>query len=165
MNDEIKSIIINEGYFTEANYKFEIKPNFSTLGSIVEIADPEAAKSFKPNDSIGSLLGFDKRIMFEEYNLSDNPFDILSFDNNFIETNIAQGLIFKGKRNSIIHIFTMDVSLGYKYIEKFRGGVQGYMMESKDIISSINFKLKNENGNLVSINGQSLTFRLSVKKI
>ena len=49
---------------------------------------------------------------------------------------------------------------GYQYIEKIRVGVQWYMMESKDIISSICFKLKNKNGNLVSINSQSVTFRL-----
>ena len=36
----------------------------------------------------------------------------------------------------------MDVDPGYRYIEKFRGGVQWYMMVSKDIISSICFKLK-----------------------
>ena len=74
-------------------------------------------------------------------------------------------MIFRGKRSRIIHNFTMDVDPGYKYIERFRGGVQSYMMESKDIISSICFKLKNENGNLVSFNGQSVTFRLSIKEI
>ena len=61
--------------------------------------------------------------------------------------------------------FTMQVSPGYKFINRFEGGVQWYMMESKDIISSIYFKLRNENGNLVSNNGQSLTFRLSIKEI
>ena len=74
-------------------------------------------------------------------------------------------MIFKGKRSGIIFNFTMDVSPGYKYIEKFRGGVQWYIMESKDNISSIRFKLKNENKQLVSFNGQSLTFRLSIKEI
>ena len=54
---------------------------------------------------------------------------------------------------------------GYKYIEKFHGGVQWYMMESRDIVSSICFKLKNENEFLVSFNGQSLIFRLSIKKV
>ena len=39
------------------------------------------------------------------------------------------------------------------------------MMQTKDIISSICFKSKNENRNLVSFNGQSLTFRLSIKEI
>ena len=59
----------------------------------------------------------------------------------------------------------MDVNFGYKNIEKFRGGVQWYMMESKDIISSTCFKLKKENFRIVSFNGQSITFRLSTKKI
>ena len=61
--------------------------------------------------------------------------------------------------------FTMDVDPGYKYIEKIHGGVQWYMMEPKDIISSLCFKLKKENWNLVSFNWQSLTFRLSIKEI
>ena len=165
LNDEIKRIIIDDEHFTSENYPFKIQPNFSTLGSIVEISNQESAISFRPDDSIGSLLGFNRRTIYEEYNLSDNPVDILSFDNIFIECNFAQGMIFKGKRSGIIHNFTMDVHPGYKYIEKFRGNIQWYMMESKDIISSICFKLKNENGNLVSFNGQRVTFRLSIKEI
>ena len=165
LNNEIKRIIINEEYYTEANYPFLIKPNFSTLGSIIEISTQGPIITFIPDDSIGDLLGFNKTTINEEYNLSPNPVDILSFDNIFIETNIAKGMIFKGKRTGIIMNFTMDVDPGYKYIEKFRGGVQWYMMESKDIISSICFNLINENGNLVSFNGQSVTFRLSIKEI
>ena len=124
LDDEIKRIIIDGGYYTETNYPFKIKPNFSTLGSIKEITDLEAAISFKSDYSVGSLLGFNKRTIYEQYNLSDNPVDILSFDNIFKETDIAQVMIFKGKRSGIIHNFTMDVDPGYKYIDKFRGGVQ-----------------------------------------
>ena len=165
MNNEIKRNIIDEGHYTEANYPFTIKPNFSTLGSFIEISTQGPLITFIPDDSIRDLLGFFKTKIFEGYNLSPNPVDILSFDNFFLECNIAQGMIFKGKRTGIIHNFTMDVDPGYKYIEKFRGGVLWYMMESKDIISSICFKLKYENGNLVSFNGQSVTFRLSIKEI
>ena len=165
MNDEIKRNVIEQGHFTESNYPFKIKPNFSTLGSIIEISNEESAISFIPSDSIGFLLGFNKRSIYEEYNLSDNPVDILSFDNIFIETDIAQGMILRGRRSGVIHNFTLDVDPGYKYIEKFRGGVSWYMLETKDFISSINFKLKNENGELVSFNGQSLTFRLSIKEV
>ena len=74
-------------------------------------------------------------------------------------------MIFKGKLREIIHKITMDVDPGYKYIETFRCGVRRFMMESKDVISSIRFKLKNENNQLVSFNGQSVTFRLSIKEI
>ena len=58
-------------------------------------------------------------------------------------------MIFKGKRSGIVHISTMDVEPGYKYIGKFRGGVQWYMMQTKDFVSSISFKFINERGNLV----------------
>ena len=144
---------------------FKIKPNFSTLGSIIEISTQGPIITFVPDDSIRELLGFNKITIFEEYNLSPNPVDILSFDNIFLECDIAQGMIFKGRKSNIIHNWTMAVDPGYKYVEKFSGGVQWYMMESKDIISSICFKLKNENGNLVSFNGQSIAFRLSIKEI
>ena len=165
LNNEIKRTIIDEGHYTEANYPFTIKPNFSTLGSIIEISTQGPVITFIPDDSIRDLLGFKKTTIYEEYNLSPHPVDILSFDNIFLECNIAQVMIFKEKRTGIIHNFTMDVDPGYKYIKKFRGGVLWYMMESKDIISSICFKLKNENGNLVSFNGQIFTFRLSIKEI
>ena len=165
LDDEIKRNIIVDEHFTAEIYPFKIKPNFSTLGSIIEISNQESAISFRTSDSIGSLLGFNKRTIYEEFNLSDNPVDILSLDNIFIECDIAQGMIFRGKRSGIIFNFVMDVDPGYRYIHKFHGGVQWYMMESKDIISSICFKLKNENNQLVSFNGQSVTFRLSIKEI
>ena len=165
LNNEINRIIIDQEPYTETNYPFNIKPNFSTLGSIIEISAQGPVITFIPDDSIRGLLGFNKTTIFEECNLSPNPVDILSFDNVFIETDIAEGLIFKGKKSGISHNLTMDVDPGYKYIEKFHGGVQWYMMESKDIISTICFKLKNEYGNLVSFNGQIITFRLSIKEI
>ena len=74
-------------------------------------------------------------------------------------------MIFKSRRSDIIHKFTMDVDPGYEYIEEIKGIVQWYMIESKDVISSINFELKKEDGNSVSFNGQSVTFRLSIKEI
>ena len=161
---EIKRLIIDGGHYTEVNYPFKIKPIFSTLRSIIEISIQGPVIAFVPDDSTRDLLGFNKTTIYAEYNLSPNPVDILSFDNIFLECNIAPGMIFRGERSGIIHNFTMDVSPGYKYIDCFRGGVQWYMMEGKVIISSICFKLKNENNELVSFNGQSISFRLSIKK-
>ena len=80
------------------------------------------------------FLGLNARTSYEEYTLSFNPVDILPFDKNFLETDIAQGMVFKSKRSGIIPDFTMDIDPGYKYIEKFRGGVQWYMVESKENI-------------------------------
>ena len=162
---EMKWVIIDKEHYTKAKYPFTIKPNFSTLGSIIEISPQGPIVSFMFDDIIRDLLGFNAGNLYEEYILSSNPVDTLSFDNIFIETDIAKGLIFKGKRTGVIHIFTTDVDPRYKYIENFCGGAQWYMMQSKDIISSIRFELINENNKLVSFNSQSIIFRLSIKEI
>ena len=165
LNNEIKGIIIDYEHFTETDYPFQIKPNSSTLGSIVEISSQGPTISFLPSDSIRDLLGFKPKLLHEEYNLSDHPVNILSFDNILIECDISQGMIFKGRKSNIIHNWTMTVDPGYKYVEKFSGGISWCMMQPKDIISSICFKLKNENNQIVSFNGQSISFRLSIKEI
>ena len=164
LNNEIKRIIIHEDHFTEANYPCTIKPNLSTLGSLMEISPQGPIFSFMFNGSKRDLLRFHANRLYEKYNLSDFSLDILSFDNIFLECDIAQRMIFKGKRSGVSHKFTMDVDPGYEFFEKFRGRVQWYMMESKDIISSIFFKLKNENNHSVSFNSQSNTLRLPIKK-
>ena len=125
LDDGIKRIIIDEGHYTEANYPFKIKPSFSTLGSFVEIHPQGPIIGFVYDDSIGNLLGFNEIKLWEVFNLSPNPVYSLSFDNIFIETDLAQGMIFRGKRSGNIHSFTMDVDPGYKYIEKFRGVYNG----------------------------------------
>ena len=112
MNIEFKRIIIDKENCTEANYPFTIKPNFSNLGSIVQISPSRPMIGFIFDDSIGSLLGFNETVLWEEYNLSPNPVDILSFDNIFIECDFAQGMIFRGKRSRIIHNWSMTVNPG-----------------------------------------------------
>ena len=58
----------------------------------------------------------------------------------------------------------METDPGYKHNENFRGGVQWYKMESKDIISSICFKRKNEINQPVSFNSQSIAFIISIEE-
>ena len=165
MNIEIRRIIFDEEHFTESAYPFQIKPTFSTLGSIVQISPQGPIISFVFDDSNRNLLGFHETILNKAYILSPNPVDILSFDNILLETNIAQGIIYKRKRSGIFHNWTMTVDPGYKYAEKFAGGIRWYIMENKDFVSSISFKLENENNDLVSFNGQRITFRLSSKEV
>ena len=66
LNNEIKRLNIDEGYYNEVNYPFTIKANFSTLGSNMEISTQGPVITFVPDDSIRNLLGFDKTTIFEE---------------------------------------------------------------------------------------------------
>ena len=165
LNNEIKRIILAKVYYSEKDYPFTIKPNFTTLGSNIEISPQGPINGFIINNNIGNLLGFHETKLWQDYNISPNLVDILSFDKIFFDCDIAKGMLFKVKRSDIIHHFTKDVDPGSNYIETFAGGITWYMMETKDLISGIFLKFKNERGNLVSFNGQSISFRLSIEEI
>ena len=121
--------------------------------------------SFVFYDSIRTFHGFHKIILYNKYTLLPIFVDILSFDNFFPECDNAEGMIFKGKRSGNIHVSTMTVNPGSKYTERFPGGITWYITPSKDVISSISFKLKSENNQMVNFNGQSFSFRQLIKEI
>ena len=70
LNDESQRIIIDEGYFTEADYSFTIKTNFSTFSSTTQTSRRELSISFLLDDSIRDFLGFNALTFLEEYNPS-----------------------------------------------------------------------------------------------
>ena len=125
LNKEIERFTSDERYITDGDYPVTIKPNFQTLGRIeaTEIGRGWQTSSVH-DDTLRDLIGFKPTVLHEDYNLSDKLVDIISFDNIFLETDIAQGTIFKDKRAAIFHEYTMDVDPGYKYKENFRGRFQ-----------------------------------------
>ena len=101
---KIKELIIEEGDATESNYPFLIKPNFNNLHSIIEIENGWEI-DFTQDNTIRQVLGFKSKLISKEINNSDYPVDtIISFDNIFIETDIALGMLINGKRSPVLFI-------------------------------------------------------------
>ena len=103
LNTEIKRNVIDEGHFTEASYPLAIQPNFSNLRFFIKTSSNinGSQNVFTPDDIIGDLLGFQSKVTHEEYNLSAYPGDTLSIDYIFVECDIAQAMICRGRRNGI----------------------------------------------------------------
>ena len=64
VDKESKMIFIGEDHFTEANYPFKFKPNFSILGSIIEISPQGLIIIFMFYDSIRDLLRLIARTIY-----------------------------------------------------------------------------------------------------
>ena len=121
----------------------EAYQNLSTLVSNIKGEPGRAWQiSFVQYNTLWDLFGFEPTVIQDEYKLSDYLVDRFSFDNLFLECKTARRMIFKGRRSIIIHNFKMDVHPGYKCLEKFRRGLQLFMMESNDFILNISFVLK-----------------------
>ena len=71
-------------FFKNVIIRFHFK-KFSILDSILEISSniTGSQSAFTPDDSIRDTLAFKTVVLQEEYNLSDYPDDILSFEKNF----------------------------------------------------------------------------------
>ena len=66
LNTEIQRIIFEEEVFTEADYPFTTRPNFSKLGSNIERSSRRPQITFLPDDSIRNLFGFNATTIYEE---------------------------------------------------------------------------------------------------
>ena len=97
INNDINRIIIDEDQYTEANFPFTIKPYFSALVPKIEMSTQGTVTSVVPGDSKRDLFGFNAATIYEESCLSPDPVDILSFDKIFLECDVAQGMIYRGK--------------------------------------------------------------------
>ena len=125
LNNEIKRIMIEEGYYTEGKCQFLIVPIFSTLGSFIKFKSNLfcCQINFVHDDSIRDLLGFDAVTFYEEYSLSPNPVDILYFDIMFLKCIVAQGLIVRGKRSGTLQWVLIPVVNTLRHSEEEYKGI------------------------------------------
>ena len=72
LDQEIKRLIIAEGYITEEDCPFKLQPSFNTLCRNIEIMPGRGWQiSFVQDDSLRDLLGFTAKLIHEENILSD----------------------------------------------------------------------------------------------
>ena len=72
------------------------------------------------DDFVRDLLGFHAITIYEEFNLSANAVDILAFDSFFLECDIAQDMIFKGKRSGLFIILLWMLILVINILKSFK---------------------------------------------
>ena len=65
LNEELKMINMEEGYYTAEDYPFIFKAKFSILGSIIEISIQGPVIGLVHDAGIRDLLGFDSVVIYE----------------------------------------------------------------------------------------------------
>ena len=94
-NEEIQKNIFEAVPYTDEHYPIFFPTKFSTLGSFMGNSRQGPLVSFVQGDSILELLGFDPNVSDEKTISSPNPMIILTFDINFLETEINEVMIVK----------------------------------------------------------------------
>lgn len=141
------------------NITISLKPNNNTLCSIIKCSHQV---DFRPNNSIGSLLGFTKRLIAPNtVESSDLPVTILKVNSLRVECSITSGAYINGQKVHTIHEFFPAVPPGFKIIEVPSHII--YLPITVRNIDHLEIRIVDQDGDLVNFRGEVITIRLHIK--
>ena len=150
-----------QNFLSKKNINISLKANNNTL--CCEILCSEEI-NFEKNDSIHELLGFEsQKLEANKIHLSNQPISIIKVNAIRIECNIIDDAYINGQKVYTIHEFFPSVPPGFKIIELPKKII--YLPVKSKIISNIQLRILDENGNLVNFRGENITIRLHLKSL
>lgn len=139
---------------------FELGRNASSLKCTLRCSHPI---NFNVNDSIASILGFEKRILSADVlHESDTVVKITPVNCIKVDCNLALGSFENGEQSHTIHEFYPVVAPGYKIVEVPRHCVL-YKLKTSTV-EYIKVQLKDQNGKLINFRGETVNVRLLIKE-
>jgi hypothetical protein len=138
---------------------FIIKMNYGKV-KINKITKPI---NFNVDNSIASILGFEKK-EYSKPSLGENKIDISNINSINIKCDLVQNTFIDGKRTNILYSFPYGtVGMGYRIIESPNPII--YLPLTRKYISSISFRIEDQNGRLVSFNGEEIMMTLHIHQV
>ena len=164
INSEIqRQMILNNDYNSESN-SFYINISHSRLSALVEIKNPRCRVNFNVENSIGSLLGFEKEVLSFGYNKSPKIVDIMNVNSILINVDLIHDSYIDGVKGQAIHSFFPSVGPGRKIEERPQPELIFYPMNSH-YINHVRVWLTDQKGELLDLQGERVTMRIVIRKV
>ena len=112
--------------------------------------------NFDVENSVASLLGFDKQIYSRSKYTTNKIIDIMGFNTINIHCNIIYGAKDNGKDTDILYKYKLTEPHGYKIVNNPTNKL--YQNLTKDRIEYLEFHIKDEYGRPIDFNGDVLSF-------
>lgn len=138
-----------------------IQVNKNTLKTEIH---SEVDIDFTREDSIGSLLGFDKIFLKKDTTYeATKPVNIFKVNTIRIECDLIMGAYINDTSSHTIHEFYPTVSAGYKIVQVPNNVI--YLPVSRNTIRSIYIKIVDQDSNLIDFRGETITCRIHIKRL
>lgn len=157
----ITELITDEYHkLNKKNGNLIMKANYNTLQTYLKSTlDPIY---FDKENTIGSLLGFSKRVLESNVDhYSDKVIEITKVNTIVIECNIVTGSYINNKSAHTLHQFSLVVSPGYKITENPTNVI--YLPVNTNTINTIVLKVVDQSGKLINFRGEKISIRLHLK--
>lgn len=139
----------------------DIKGNNNTLHTEIKC---DKVINFKPEDSIGKLLGYEPRkLKANKVEVSDHPANILKVNAVCIHCSLVSGSYRNNEEVHIIHQMFPNVDPGFKIVDSPNSVI--YLPINTRVINSITIKILDQDGNSINFRGEVVTIRLHLKRV
>ena len=160
-NNKIELEKFVEKNLNENSTVINIKTNNNTLRSEIKC---NQKVNFKPDDSIGQLIGFKQRFLeANKIHVSDLPVSILRVNTLRVECSITTGAYINNHKVHTIHEFFPTVPPGYKIVEVPAHVI--YLPIAVKAIHNLQLRIVDQDGDLVNFRGETITIRLHIKSM
>ncbi len=149
-------------------YYFNLYPNLSTLRSIIDLTNNyqvDFTDSTIPNN-LRNILGYNAGIYSGLYNQSQNIIMIQTFDSIFINCDLCTNSYLNNNNIQALRSFTANsVPVGYKVIIEPSKPIWLPLIKSKRSFNDYHVWISDENGNIVSFNGETINLTLWLRSV
>ena len=139
-----------------------LKPNKNTFQTIMTISG-SVQVNFKSDDSIRTVLGFDKKIYKSGRHLSEHTVNIMRVNSIFVHTDVIGSAYVNGSQSPVIYSFFPDIPPGGKII--VQPSVLIYLPISLSVISRLTSWLTDQNDKALNLRGEELTIKYHLRCI
>lgn len=162
LNHSIQQAMRQNKHYDHANdkYNITISANTNTLRSILSLVSKYQV-DFSADSTIGSVLGFEKKIYSSEYTESEDVVNILSINSILVNVDIISGSYVGGIIRNTIYSFFPNVSPGYKIIENPVNLV--YLPITTHTIKDLTTIVTDQNGEQLNLRGENLSIRFHIR--
>jgi hypothetical protein len=138
-----------------------ISANLSTHKSIISVTNTNYRVALNTDNTIGSILGFNKQVLQQGYHESENIVNIMKINTIYVNVDCIKSSYVNGLQSPVIYAFFPKVAPGHKIVEKPNKLI--YLPLNKKEIRSINVWLTDQNGNELNLRGEVVTIRFHIR--
>ena len=145
----------------KAEKRIVLSPNPNTLRCMLEVLDAKYQVNFDEDDSLCTVLGFDKKVYKVGRHESEHIVNILSANSILVHCDVIESFRLNGIEAPVIYTFFPDAAPGDRIISIPRHLI--YIPLTLNVISRMTCWVTEENGKELDLQGEELTLTFHLK--
>ena len=159
INDELQRVIMEKTGDKKAEARMVLSPNPNTLRCVLVVTNCKV--DFNVDNSLCSVLGFEKKVYAGGRHESENIVNILNVNTILVNCDVIESSRLNGREAPVIYTFFPDAAPGDKIVNTPKHLI--YIPLTLNVISHMCCWATDQNGDDLDLQGEELTLTFHLK--